>query len=119
MAIASKDADSALDKVNERRRRARKAGWTVAIGVVLSAMLARNVGLSWIRESASYVNLGIVTLLTGSAMMAAAGIGRVVFLRRMSAPGLVVWLRRFRPGYETGCGFICCWAGHASASPAR
>ncbi|MEU6372191.1 hypothetical protein [Streptomyces sp. NPDC046909] len=70
-----------------------KAGFAVGAGVLLASVLV----LGWAQNRPSSTALDLVSMLAQSVMVGAVWIGYAVYVKRATRPGLVVWLRRFRP----------------------
>lgn len=111
MAMASKDVESILKAVDERRHRVFRASVITSLTVILVASLGHFI---WITESSGMVSITIANLVMLTAIGAGPGIGLWVGRRRTTVPGLVVWLRRFRPDYgnrlrfHRALGMACC-----------
>jgi len=88
-------ARNPLEPADLRRRRARRAGITAGVGSLLASLVVQ----MWAKAVPPSTVADIVYLLAQSVMVGCIAIGYVVYVRRASAPGLVLWLRRFRPGY--------------------
>ena len=111
MAMASEDVERILSAVDERRHHAVR----VSLATSLTFILVAFVGLFiWVTESPSLVSVTIANLVMLTAIGAGPGIGVWAGRRSVAVPGLVVWLRRFRPDYGTrlrfhrALGSACC-----------
>lgn len=89
-----RDAASVLRSAGNRHWRGVVAGWAAGAAAFVVAVIV------WKGGKAAHTSQGDFAALAGASLaVGSIWIGYTVYLRLASAPGLVVWLRRFRPGY--------------------
>ena len=98
MAMASEDVGRILKAVDERRRHAFRVSVATSLTIILVAFLGLVI---WVTESPGLVSVTIASLVMLTATASGPWIGLWVGFGRVAVPGLVVWLRRFRPDYGT------------------